>query len=702
LTHRGRVFGPAPFLLSNNQPMRKSLTIWLALLASLLGFSAMAYNTFTVFNSGSSNITVTLTGYIAGNSLEWDGLINSQTSHTWNSGATTVAVAGWFRCQYAAMGTCTAYDSGYLVVSPYFTGDTTTMIGTGCITGTNCLCPANPGCNYFKVKVSVCNNSSVRKTYQLRNNNGYICQGVTSLPPTGEQGSGGYVDPGQTSIFNTQVCDTNGLTPVELIGPILYGVSGSGDSTCVYWMSDGGNGGWARTMDPTEYAVTSLTTGSIPSDPTPKAPVNDSSGAVGGYTPSTNNATGGTNGINWAADVWASQASNTTVKALVNGFGALYSSDKSVEQKLGVIASEITKLDNDTRTNGMTGGSGTNGASGTNDLSGVTNLLGQMLTAERGLTNQMGNLAAILGVETNNTAKIFGGVTNLLAPLLSMSNSVLTLTNLIGLASMASNSFNIESNQWNLETNLIAQAGADGWTNLGGSYSTNGADAWAQGVSDAATVKGTLDGMSTEADGIGGGLTDPGGSDTFTIQTGLAGFGVPDYTIDFLVASGRTVARPSFAGLAALMKTLWTYLLYLGYAYWIAKTLVAASSDLFTARGVAVMPMNVEVLGIGGNVAGGMLWAFVVVAVLVVWAAALALLFTTSIGGQDWPFVAAQLTGDPLAGATGSMGSGVHWVYSTFPLRLAVSLLAARMSWRFTMIYVVAATRFAMRWLPGA
>jgi hypothetical protein len=181
----------------------------------------------------------------------------------------------------------------------------------------------------------------------------------------------------------------------------------------------------------------------------------------------------------------------------------------------------------------------------------------------------------------------------------------------------------------------------------------------------------------------------------------VGGVTIPAFNISLLAPTGDALLRDNFAFLPGLMTKAWTYVLYLMYAYWIAKTMRAAAFDLFKARGVMVQPMDLEVLGIGGNAAGAFVWGFVVVAVLVVWAAALAVLFGTVVAGQNWGDIVARLTGDPFDLATGGGGVGIHWMYATFPFKLAVSLLSARMVWRFTMIYVVAATRAAMRFLPG-
>jgi hypothetical protein len=288
-------------------------------------------------------------------------------------------------------------------------------------------------------------------------------------------------------------------------------------------------------------------------------------------------------------------------------------------------------------------------------------------------------------------SNLFGGITNMHGTLRGMSNGI------VGMLGYG-------SNQWWLQTNFMASTSADGWTNLAGGLSTNGASAWAQGQTDAVGIKGTLDGMSAGALSIGSGLSDPGGVDNFIIHTGvsLRSGSVPDFNISFLNPAGSALLRQNFGFLGNLMLTAWTYILYLSYAYWIAKTIRAAAQDLFAARGVTVQPMDLEALGFGGNAAGAMIWGFVIVAVLVVWAAALAVIFSTAVAGEDWAAIITHLTGDPFASASGPGAVAVHWVYKTFPLKLAVSLLAARMVWRFTMIYVVSATRFAMRFLPGS
>ena len=175
------------------------------------------------------------------------------------------------------------------------------------------------------------------------------------------------------------------------------------------------------------------------------------------------------------------------------------------------------------------------------------------------------------------------------------------------------------SNQWWLETNLMASTSADGWTNLAGGLSTNGASAWAQGLTDASGIKGTLDGMEASASSIGSGLADPGGVDGYTIHVGLVvkGRAVPDFSIG-LLSSGKSLVYDSFAFLPSMLNTAWTYFLYLAYAYWVAKTMRSASTDLFAARGVTVQPMEMTAAGFGGNAAGAFVYGFVVVGVLVV------------------------------------------------------------------------------------
>jgi len=225
---------------------------------------------------------------------------------------------------------------------------------------------------------------------------------------------------------------------------------------------------------------------------------------------------------------------------------------------------------------------------------------------------------------------------------------------------------------------------------------TNGQAAFTAGQGEAESMfaaNAGFQGMLSDTLTIGSGIVDPGGTEDYEIHLGLTG--VPNFHIAPLGVDSL------FAKLSVMLTKLFTFILYLGYAYWIVKTMADSWKQILNYRGTQIQDLEIDVAGFGGNALGVTVAAFVNVALLVAYAAGLGLVVTICVGGNRWAELIATLAGNPFGTASGDVSSGVHWVLSCFPFALAVGLVAARMWFKMTMMVSLSMMRYCIRYLPG-
>lgn len=243
-------------------------------------------------------------------------------------------------------------------------------------------------------------------------------------------------------------------------------------------------------------------------------------------------------------------------------------------------------------------------------------------------------------------------------------------------------------------TNLLGQIlekfngeGADGsWTNLHSDFTTE-SGATSRGNSATASVRGSIDSMAGAVSGVD--LGDGGTELDVTINLGADG------TYPMRI---RPLAGP-FAGVFGLMKRICEMLLAFGFALKVTKDLQGVWRNMVATRGVTAVQLDFTVLGTGGNAAGALLMPVIVVAVLAVWATALAVGFTQLTGALNWGTLMSSATGNPLAG----MDSGAkHLLLASFPVAMAFGLLSAYLTFRLTLFKVEIGAQAAAKFLVGA
>jgi len=231
------------------------------------------------------------------------------------------------------------------------------------------------------------------------------------------------------------------------------------------------------------------------------------------------------------------------------------------------------------------------------------------------------------------------------------------------------------------DSGLGSESSGSGLTNLTLSGATNA------GGTAMSSVVGDVDAMAADVPSI----SDPGTgtAPSIDIVAGTAG--------TFHIAPAEMAWFTQLAGTAL---AIWTLILWLGYALKCVKDVFEMADKLTLSRGTNIQPMEVEVVGTGGNAIGVAMASLFSLLVMAVYAAFLALTFTSLSGSVlGWSHMHSAVTSDPLAG----MGSGALWLLQQFfPWPLATGLAFAYLTWWLSCVKILVLTRASVKIIFGA
>jgi hypothetical protein len=287
------------------------------------------------------------------------------------------------------------------------------------------------------------------------------------------------------------------------------------------------------------------------------------------------------------------------------------------------------------------------------------------------MTNGLGGL--LFSDFTNQNAHIDVLGTNLVR---------LTGTNASGFSTLHTDLTNLFGRM----TNTVGATNWDGLTNIStgpGGYVMD--DLTARGNTVFGDVNTTLDDMASAVSGV---QTPSGGDGPLeaNISAGVASFSI------------STSSSP-FQSLWNLVRTLWTYLLVVGYAQRILVELQHFFESVSKAKGVSTQDLNIAILGSGGNAAGSVLASLVITLVLALWATFLALAMSKLLGVLSWASLFATLTGDPL----GLMeGPAKQFLFACFPVVLCFSLVTAFLVFKISMFKLAIMVNAVMKMMLGS
>jgi hypothetical protein len=228
--------------------------------------------------------------------------------------------------------------------------------------------------------------------------------------------------------------------------------------------------------------------------------------------------------------------------------------------------------------------------------------------------------------------------------------------------------------------------GDTSWTNgVPGSKYTDGNAAWGAAQTALGSAVGTLDEAIGLAGGVGGVGDHAGGQTTWDIE---AGAGNPHFHIALL-------SDPNFASLWPVIRTVWCWLLAAAYLVKVIKDLHEMFTHLAIARGANIQ--NFDVLGT--NIFGWGVVVLVIVAVLLVYALALAAGFAGLTGNLSWSALFGLMSSDPL---TGAPSGGLAILAACFPTSLFFGLIAAYVTFRLTVAKVAVIAMGAVKFVIGS
>jgi hypothetical protein len=228
--------------------------------------------------------------------------------------------------------------------------------------------------------------------------------------------------------------------------------------------------------------------------------------------------------------------------------------------------------------------------------------------------------------------------------------------------------------------------GDTSWTNgVAGSKYTDGNAAWGASETALGSAVGNLDEAIGLAGGVGGVGDHAGGQTTWDIE---AGAGNPHFHIALL-------SDPNFASLWPVIRTVWCWLLAAAYLVKVIKDLHEMFTHLAISRGANIQ--NFDVLGT--NVFGWGVVVLVIVAVLLVYALALAAGFAGLTGNLSWSALFGLMSSDPL---TGAPSGGLAILAACFPTSLFFGLIAAYVTFRLTVAKVAVIAMGAVKFVIGS
>lgn len=351
-----------------------------------------------------------------------------------------------------------------------------------------------------------------------------------------------------------------------------------------------------------------------------------------------------------------------------------------------------------TPTNGPGGGPimGTNGVTGGQMLQIATNLAITIYQGDQLVSGSVDALKPDLDQIVRNTATNGNGAnySNLLQQIKTAvdTNGLADVGAMKGLSNMLGG-FTTNNNQ---STNPVS--GFVGSMTNAGLAMTAATNALGSEFASFDTLKGSLSSIANP------GSVDDGG--------GGSGF---DYTIGapITLASGAVIpamrvslnygAGANFKGVLETMRKLWVWLLCLGFLGKVVWDITGFLKVVVMTKGSLIpdLEFNLEgfTFGGGGNMAGVLMFVFIVAAGMLLYAAALVGMFAAVYGDVSWSSIISYASVHPLAGAN---TGGLSLLSACFPVSLFFSLISAFLTWRMTVnklaIVLIAAARFIPGW----
>jgi hypothetical protein len=404
------------------------------------------------------------------------------------------------------------------------------------------------------------------------------------------------------------------------------------------------------------------------------------------YNPATAWATGTNSAILWSSATNTDQA----------GFSALYDAATKASvlahQDAGLVVAALGSV-----TNAIDGGFGLNHT----DLGTVVGSVGSMNTNLSSLLRSMGTNSGVVGTVSSNV--VIGnwpiGYSNMLATIASntflMSSSF--GTNLDGMVGQS----NINVENWPIGySNLLAEIASNTAPQTGSSndYDLSGVNTnWATAYSSATATTAPL----VNSVGDLAGLQPPDGLDfyndsSFNVQcsTPLGNF---PFTWNF-------ATDVNWSPVFSILKTVITYVLIAGFCAKMLDEIWSGTKAVLATQGQHIQPLQLELLGSGGNFLGIGLLGVQVVVFLAAMAAFETLIITavtgafSSVGGVHG--AASLLSSNLFASATGAVAQGLSILILVFPLQLCFSLFISWLAFKATKLTVGIPVMTAIRILP--
>jgi hypothetical protein len=236
------------------------------------------------------------------------------------------------------------------------------------------------------------------------------------------------------------------------------------------------------------------------------------------------------------------------------------------------------------------------------------------------------------------------------------------------------------------------------WTNaMTGTHRTDAATIWADAQSGpVSSAASTLQGLATTAGNAGYAVL---GSD---VGGGGSGFGwtvhAGDYTFEVGAGSGESWSL--LTQCASISRQVLTWIACLGYLLKVAQDIYRVVRMIALTKGASVVPLQFSFAGIGGNVAGVVLYLLIIVAGMALWAIWLGVMLSSVTGGSfDLGGLMGTVSTSPVAGMN---AGGLALLCMFVPIGLVFGLALAYLAWRMSVSKMVllftAATKALCGW----
>jgi len=254
------------------------------------------------------------------------------------------------------------------------------------------------------------------------------------------------------------------------------------------------------------------------------------------------------------------------------------------------------------------------------------------------------------------------------------------------------------TNNSGLDTSTAASRGLS-WLGAAGLPSSfAGAQSMVSGHPGLAAVSATMDGMGSAIPSPSSVTfaTNAGGPKQFNIGIHSSDAAAQSVLASVPAMTIKIVDSPYFSSLFLIMNRLWKYILYFGYAIKIVKELQAIYKLAVASRGIGISNAEFQAAGFGGNLAGWTITALIVVGTLAFYAFLLAALVGNLTGELNWTTMMTAINDNPVDDLP---WEAKHLVLAAFPLRLAMALLLAYITYRWTAWKVAVGATIAAKFL---